>query len=92
MCDVTLAHVREFIKTLLGKGLSPKTIGNVTVILKEMFKHTVQRGIWTQTRSGTWSDPWQTKGKMIRTWPRRALLRCARSSIARRPRSRGSHN
>lgn len=44
LCDVTLAHVQEFIKTLLGKGLSPKTIGNVIVILKEMFKHAVQWG------------------------------------------------
>src|SRR5712692_6149895 len=40
--DVTLAHVQEFIKALLGKGLSPKTIGNTIVILKEMFKHAVQ--------------------------------------------------
>ena len=39
--DVTLTHVQEFIKALLGKGLSPKTIGNVIVILKEMFKHAV---------------------------------------------------
>ncbi len=43
-CDVTLAHVQEFIKALLAKGLSPKTIGNVIVILKEMFKHAVQWG------------------------------------------------
>ncbi len=42
--DVTLPHVQEFIKGLLGKGLSPKTIGNVLVILKEMFKHAVQWG------------------------------------------------
>jgi integrase len=42
--DVTLTHVQEFIKALLGKGLSPKTIGNVIVILKEMFKHAVQWG------------------------------------------------
>ena len=42
--DVTLAHVQEFVKVLLGKGLSPKTIGNVIVILKEMFKHAVQWG------------------------------------------------
>lgn len=42
--DVTLAHVHEFIKVLLTKGLSPKTIGNVIVILKEVFKHAVQWG------------------------------------------------
>jgi integrase len=42
--DVTLVHIQEFIKALLGKGLSPKTIGNTIVILKEMFKHAVQWG------------------------------------------------
>jgi len=42
--DVTLIHVQEFIRVILGKGLSPKTIGNVIVILKEMFKHAVQWG------------------------------------------------
>jgi integrase len=31
-------------RDLLGKGVSPKTIGNVIVILKEMFKHAVQWG------------------------------------------------
>src|SRR4029077_4954522 len=44
LAEVTLASVQEFIKTLLGKGLSAKTIGNVIVILKEMFKHAVQWG------------------------------------------------
>ncbi len=44
LAEVTLASVQEFIKALLGKGLSPKTIGNVIVILKEMFKHAVQWG------------------------------------------------
>ncbi len=42
--DVSLPHVREFIKILLSKGLAPKTIGNVILILKEMFKHAVQWG------------------------------------------------
>ncbi len=42
--EVTLAHAQEFIKALLGKGLLPKTIGNVIGILEEMFKHTVQWG------------------------------------------------
>jgi len=42
--DVTLPHVREFIKTLLGKQLAAKTIGNVILILKQMFKHAVQWG------------------------------------------------
>jgi len=44
LSQVTLASVQQFIKALLGKGLSPKTIGNVIVILKEMFKHAVQWG------------------------------------------------
>ena len=44
LAEVTLAGVQEFIKMLLGKGLSAKTIGNVIVILKEMFKHAVQWG------------------------------------------------
>ena len=44
LSEVRLASVQEFIKVLLGKGLSPKTIGNVIVILKEMFKHAVQWG------------------------------------------------
>ena len=44
LSEVRLASVEEFIKALLGKGLSPKTIGNVIVILKEMFKHAVQWG------------------------------------------------
>jgi integrase len=42
LSQVTLASVQQFIKALLGKGLSAKTIGNVIVILKEMFKHAVQ--------------------------------------------------
>ena len=29
LAEVTLVGAQEFIKTLLGKGLSPKTIGNV---------------------------------------------------------------
>ena len=44
LSEVTLASVQQFIKVLLGKSLSPKTIGNVIVILKEMFKHAVQWG------------------------------------------------
>src|SRR5688572_17299824 len=40
--DVSLPHVREFIKVLLGKQLAPKTVGNVILILKQMFKHAVQ--------------------------------------------------
>ncbi|MBI4635684.1 MAG: site-specific integrase [Candidatus Rokubacteria bacterium] len=42
--DITLPHVREFIKTLLGKGLAPKSVALVMVILKEMLKHAVQWG------------------------------------------------
>src|SRR5437867_4213551 len=41
---ITLPHVREFMKALLVKELSPKTVLNVMVILKEMLKHAVQWG------------------------------------------------
>jgi integrase len=41
---VTLPIVREFMKTLLAKELSPKTVLNVMVVVKEMFKHAVQWG------------------------------------------------
>jgi len=36
--------VREFMKALLAKELSPKSVLNVMVVLKEMFKHAVQWG------------------------------------------------
>jgi integrase len=41
---ITLPHVREFMKALLAKELSPKTVLNVMVVLKEMLKHAVQWG------------------------------------------------
>jgi integrase len=41
---VTLPHVREFMKALLAKELSPKTVLNVMVVLKVMLKHAVQWG------------------------------------------------
>jgi integrase len=41
---ITLPHVREFMKALLAKQLSPKTVLNVMVVLKEMLKHAVQWG------------------------------------------------
>jgi integrase len=41
---ITLPHVREFMKALLAKKLSPKTVLNVMVVLKEMLKHAVQWG------------------------------------------------
>jgi integrase len=41
---ITLPHVREFMKALLAKDLSPKTVLNVMVVLKEMLKHAVQWG------------------------------------------------
>ena len=41
---ITLPHVREFMKALLAKELSPKTVLNAMVVLKEMFKHAVQWG------------------------------------------------
>jgi hypothetical protein len=34
---ITLPHVREFMKTLLAKQLSPKTVLNIMVVLKEML-------------------------------------------------------
>jgi integrase len=42
--EITLPHVREFMKALLAKELSPKTVLNVMVVLKEMLKHAVQWG------------------------------------------------
>ena len=44
LIDITLPHVREFMKALLAKQLSPKSVGNVLVVLKQMFKHAVQWG------------------------------------------------
>ena len=41
---ITLPLVREFMKALLAKELSPKTVLNVMVALREMFKHAVQWG------------------------------------------------
>jgi integrase len=41
---ITLPHVREFMKALVAKDLSPKTVLNVMVVLKEMLKHAVQWG------------------------------------------------
>ena len=41
---ITLPTVRDFMKTLLAKDLSPKTVLNVMMVLKEMFKHAVQWG------------------------------------------------
>src|SRR6267143_5804230 len=41
---ITLPHVRKFMKALLAKELSPKTVLNVMVVLKEMLKHAVQWG------------------------------------------------
>lgn len=42
--DITLPQVNAFTKTLLEKALSPKTVGNILVVLKEMLKHAVQWG------------------------------------------------
>jgi integrase len=42
--EITLPYVREFMKALLAKELSPKTVLNAMVVLKEMFKHAVQWG------------------------------------------------
>ena len=42
--EIMLPHVREFMKALLAKELSPKTVLNAMVVLKEMFKHAVQWG------------------------------------------------
>ena len=40
--EISLPHVREFMKALLAKELSPKTVPNAMVVFKEMFKHAVQ--------------------------------------------------
>ncbi len=42
--DIALPHVRALMKALLDKQLSPKSVGNVVVVLKQMFKHAVQWG------------------------------------------------
>jgi integrase len=42
--DITLPHVRELVKAVLAKELSPKTVLHVVVTLKLMFKHAVQWG------------------------------------------------
>jgi integrase len=41
---ITLPLVRDFMKALLAKDLSPKSVLNVMVVLKEMLKHAVQWG------------------------------------------------
>jgi integrase len=42
--EIDVALIREFVKTLVAKELSPKTISNVLGILKTMGKHAVQWG------------------------------------------------
>jgi len=42
--EIDLSLIREFVKALIAKELSPKTIGNVLGILKTMCKHAVQWG------------------------------------------------
>ena len=42
--EIDVALIREFVKTLVAKELSPKTISNVLGILKTMCKHAVQWG------------------------------------------------
>ncbi len=42
--EIDVALIRAFVKTLVAKELSPKTISNVLGILKTMCKHAVQRG------------------------------------------------
>ena len=42
--EIALPHVREFVKTLLGKQLAPATVPKAVALLKEMFKHAVQWG------------------------------------------------
>ncbi len=42
--EIDVALIREFVKTLVAKELSPKTISNVLSILKTMCKHAVQWG------------------------------------------------
>lgn len=42
--EIALPHVREFVKTLLAKRLSPATVLKAVALVKEMFKHAVQWG------------------------------------------------
>jgi integrase len=42
--EITLPHVREFIKIVLAKQLAPATVLKVVALVKEMFKHAVQWG------------------------------------------------
>jgi integrase len=42
--EIALPHVREFVKALLAKKLSPATVLKVVALAKEMFKHAVQWG------------------------------------------------
>jgi integrase len=44
LSEIALPHVREFMKKLLAKPLSPNTVGKVLMLLKEMLKHAVQWG------------------------------------------------
>jgi len=83
--DVTLPHVREFIKTLLGKQLAAKTIGNVILILKQMFKHAVQWGTSIQTRCSTSSCRAARRRRWTSSRRQRsdACSRCSRSRSRR---------
>jgi integrase len=42
--EIALPHVREFVKTMLGKQLKPATVLKAVALVKEMFKHAVQWG------------------------------------------------
>ena len=53
--EINVALIRGFVKTLVTKELSPKTISNVLGILKTMCKHAVQWGISTPIWPSTWS-------------------------------------
>jgi hypothetical protein len=42
--EISLPHVREFVKIMLGKQLKPATVLKGVALVKEMFKHAVQWG------------------------------------------------
>jgi integrase len=42
--EISLPHVREFVKTMLGKKLKPASVLKAVALVKEMFKHAVQWG------------------------------------------------
>ncbi len=42
--EISLPHVRDFVKTMLAKELKPATVLKAVALTKEMFKHAIQWG------------------------------------------------